>query len=261
MLSAILSANAKRAISRGESVLSSRRVPEEPSIEMRKYEIRRKSFLSKLAIRGVLPLSTLLLGSLNIVRAQSVSPYFGFGTARDRVGTSAVCPAGQLFDGLLCEPGPTMGGLFGLFGLDFMFRRHLGVNGEYAFRFSRAPFLPGDSLVMRPAFYDLNALWQPFSGRRFVPFLEGGIGAAKVALYMTQAASATGVTNTSSFPAGSDRNRFELHFAVGLKLYVRGNLFVKPQLDLRYATHLTDQFGRNLVLQYSGSVGYTFGGR
>jgi hypothetical protein len=52
-----------------------------------------------------------------------------------------------------------------------------------------------------------------------------------------------------------------LHGAIGLKLYIRGNLFVKPQFDLHYATHLTDQFGRNLVVQYTGSVGYTFGGR
>jgi hypothetical protein len=154
-----------------------------------------------------------------------------------------------------------MGGLFGVAGLDFMFRPHLGVNGEYAFRLHRAPFLPGASLNMRPAFYDLNALWQPFSGKRFVPFLEGGVGAAKVALYTTGTAPITGVTNTSSFPAGSDRSHFQLHFAFGLKLYLRGNLFLKPQFDLHYARHLTDQFGRNLVPQYSGSVGYTFGKR
>jgi len=52
-----------------------------------------------------------------------------------------------------------------------------------------------------------------------------------------------------------------VHFAAGLKIYVRGNLFIKPQFDLHYARHLTDQFGRNLVPQYSGSVGYTFGAR
>lgn len=236
--------------------------PEEPWIEMHRYEILNKSFLSKLTIRTIPLLSILLLGSVDF-RAQSVSAYFGAGTARDSVGTSTAqgCPAGQLFDGLVCEAGPTMRGLFGVAGVDFMFRPHLGVNGEYAFRFSRAPFLPGDSLNMRPVFYDLNAVWQPLSGKRIVPVLEGGIGLAKVALYAAQTTSITGVSNTSSFPAGSDRNHFQLHLAAGLKIYVRGNLFIKPQFDLHYARHLTDQFGRNLVPQYSGSVGYTFGAR
>jgi hypothetical protein len=90
--------------------------------------------LSKLMVRSILLLSTLLLGSANFVRAQRLSPYFGLGTARDSVGTTntstIVCPTGQLFDGLICEPGPKLGGLFGVVGVDFMFKPHLGVNGE-----------------------------------------------------------------------------------------------------------------------------------
>jgi hypothetical protein len=231
---------------------------------MNSHEILRKeSFFSTAAIRTILLLPILVLGSVDFVSAQSVSPYFGLGTARDSAGTTnnatAVCPAGQLFDGLLCEPGPTMGGLFGVLGVDFMFKKHLGINGEYTFRFKRVPFLPGDSLDMRPAFYDLNAIWQPASGKRFVPFLEGGFGLARVALYTTSTTSLTGVTDLSSFPAGSDRNHFQLHFAAGMKVYIRGNIFIKPAFDLHYARQLTDQFGRNVVLQYSGSVGYTFG--
>ncbi|PYU26592.1 MAG: hypothetical protein DMG32_09720 [Acidobacteria bacterium] len=83
--------------------------PKEPWIEMHRYEILNKSFLSKLTIRTIPLLSILLLGSVDF-RAQSVSAYFGAGTARDRVGTSTAqgCPAGQLFDGLVCEAGPTM---------------------------------------------------------------------------------------------------------------------------------------------------------
>jgi hypothetical protein len=237
--------------------------PQRFSDERHRYEVLKKeSFLSKLTLRTILLLSILLLlGSVNFVRAQRVSPYFGLGTARDRAGTTNnVCPAGQLFDGLLCEAGPTMGGLFGVVGVDFMFKKHLGINGEYAFRFARAPFLAGDGLKMRPAFYDLNALWQPISGRRIAPFLEGGIGGARVFLYST-GASITGVAGTSGFPAGSDTSHFQLHFAAGLKVYIKGNLFIKPQFDLHYARHLTDQFGRNVVVQFMGSVGYTFGGR
>jgi hypothetical protein len=219
--------------------------------------------LSKLTVRTILLLSTLLLGSVHSVRAQRLSPYFGLGSAKDSAGTTntstTVCPTGQLFDGLICEAGPTIGGLFGVVGADFMFKPHLGINGEYAFRFSQAPFLPADNLKMRPAFYDVNAVWQPISGKRLIPVLEGGFGVVKVGLHFTPGSSITGVTSTSGFPAGSDTNHFQLHGGVGVKIYVKGNLFVKPQFDLHYATHLTDQFHRNLILQYTGAVGYTFG--
>jgi hypothetical protein len=221
--------------------------------------------LSKFAVRGTLLLSVLLWAGVNSARAQGIriSPYFGLGSERDRVGTTSnsvtSCPTGQLFDGLLCENGPTMGGLFGEFGVDFMFRPKLGINAEYAFHFSRVNFLPNDSLKMRPAFYDVNAVYQPF-GKRVAPILEGGFGVAKISLYST-GTPITGVTDISSFTAGSDRNHFQLHGEAGLKFYLRGNLFFKPELDLHYAMHLTDQFGRNLVVGYMIQAGYTFGGR
>ena len=205
----------------------------------------------------------LLLGSVNFLGAQTVSPYVGVGSARDRAGTSTAqgCPTGELFDGQFCEAGPAMGGLFGVFGVDFMFKRHLGVSGEYAFHFARASYLPSDGLSMRPSFYDLNVLWQPVSGKRIVPYLEGGIGGARVALYFNQAASNPGFTNTSSLPTGTNPTYFQLHGAAGLKFYIRGNLFIKGPLDLHYVRRLNNQFGRNLVVQYTGSLGYTFGGR
>jgi len=215
-----------------------------------------------LRLRVALPACIFLFVAATLARAQGigVSPYGGLGTARDSVGTDAKdgCSTGQIFDGVICEAGPTMGGLFAGFGATVMFRKHLGVDGEYVFKLKRATYLPDDSLVMRPTFYDLNAVWQPFSSERFVPFLEGGFGGAKIKLYFSQP-NLTGITSTSGFSAGSDTSHFQLHGAVGMKVYVHGNLFVKPQFDMHYATHLTDEFGRNLVLQFMGYVGYTFG--
>jgi hypothetical protein len=219
--------------------------------------------LSKLTIGTILLLSTLLLGSLNYAHAQGVSPYFGLGSGTDSRGTSATCSPGQLFDNFTaaCEPAPTIGGVFGIFGVDFMFSPHLGVNGEYAFRFAQAPYLPNAGLKFRPAFYDFNAVWEPISGTRIVPVLEGGIGGARIALYQTQTVSITGITNTASIPTGLNANHFQGHVAAGVKLYIRPSFFIKPQLDFHYVTHLTDQFGRDWVPQYTVSVGYTFGER
>lgn len=205
----------------------------------------------------------MLSGSVNFVRAQSVSPYVGAGSAKDSAGTTnnstTVCPTRQIFDGVICQAGPTMGGLFGLFGVDFMFKKHLGINGEYTFHVKRASYLPSDGLTMRPSFYDVNALWQPFSGKRYVPYFEGGFGGARVALNFNQAAAVPGFS-PSSLPTGTNPSYFQLHGAVGLKVYVHGNLFIRGPLDLHYVLHLKNEFGRDLVLQFAGAVGYTFGG-
>ena len=233
--------------------------------------------MSKLTIGTILLVSTLLLGSVSSVRAQGVSAYFGLGSATDSAGTTVnqfdsttqmnvTCPAGQLFDpfsvnGPECEPGPHIGGVFGVFGVDFMLKPHLGFNGEYAFRFAQAPYLPLGGLNFRPGFYDFNVVYQPLSGKRIVPLVEGGIGGARIALYQTQTVSITGITSTFSIPAGLNANHFQVHGAVGAKLYVKGNIFIKPQFDIHYVTHLTDQFGRDWVPQYTVAVGYTFGER
>lgn len=230
--------------------------------------------MSKLTIGTLLLLSTLLLGAVNRAHAQGVSPYFGLGSAHDSVGTSVnaidsvtgalvTCPKGFLFDDLtgFCEPGPTIGGVFGVFGVDFMFRPHFGVNGEYAFRFAQAQYLPAAALKFRPGFYDFNGVWEPVSGQRIVPVVYGGIGGARIALYQSQTVSVTGISTTFSYPAGLNANHFQLHGGFGVKLYVKPALFIKPQFDIHYVTHLTDQFGRNWVPEYTVSVGYTFGER
>jgi hypothetical protein len=228
--------------------------------------------LSKLTITTILLLSTLLLGTLNFARAQGVSAYFGLGSANDSAGmptnqfdsTGAPCPAGQFSDAPFnfgCEPGGTIGGVFGVFGVDFMFRPHFGVNGEYAFRFAQANFLPNAGLKVRPGFYDFNAVYQPISGKRIVPVVVGGIGGARMALYITQQCSIANINCTATYPAGINANHFQVHGGLGVKLYVKPSLFIKPQFDIHYVTHLTDQYGRDWVPEYTVSVGYTFGER
>ena len=51
-------------------------------------------------------------------------------------------------------------------------------------------------------------------------------------------------------------NHFQLHGAVGVKLYVKGDIFIKPQFDLHYVPNLTNQYGRNIVPEVTVSIGY-----
>ncbi len=219
--------------------------------------------MSKLILR-TLPLFFLLfVAGVHPASAQQFSAYFGMGSATDGATTSAGCSPHQLDDPFdpsgpptSCVPAPTMGGTFGVIGADFMVNPHLGVNGEYSFRFAQANFLPTEGLNVRPAFYDFNAIYAPISGEsRIVPVLEGGIGGAKLSFYTSQQVGS--LFNQSQFLFSS--NHFQVHGAVGVKLYVKSSLFIKPQVDIHYVPNLNQQYNSNLVPQYTISIGYTFG--
>ncbi|MBZ5643144.1 MAG: hypothetical protein LAO19_10320 [Acidobacteriia bacterium] len=219
--------------------------------------------MSKLIFR-IFPLFLLLfVAGVHTASAQQLSAYFGIGSATDGATTSSGCSAKQIDDPFdpsgpptSCVPAPTMGGTFGVFGADFMLNPHLGVNGEYSFRFAQADFLPSEGLKVRPAFYDFNAIYQPISGdSRIVPVLEGGIGGAKLSFYASQQLGS--LLNQSQFLFST--NHFQVHGAVGVKLYVRTSMFIKPQVDFHYVPNLNQQYGSNFVPQYTISIGYTFG--
>jgi hypothetical protein len=219
--------------------------------------------LSKLTIRIIPLLVLFLLAGVTQASAQGVSFYFGLGSATDSPATSPGCPSQQIsdpFSGLnppaSCVGAQSMGGVFGVYGADFMIKPHFGINGEYSFRFAQANYLPSEGLNVRPAFYDFNAVYQPTSGdKRIVPVLEGGIGGAKLSFYVSQQAGS--IFNQSQFFVSS--NHFQVHGAVGVKFYVNSDIFIKPQIDIHWVPNMTDQYGRNTVPQYTISIGYTFG--
>ena len=220
--------------------------------------------MSKFMIRMIPLLALFLFVGANQASAQSVSAYFGLGSAIDSAGTSPGCAPQNVFDGVTgnCEPGGTMGGVFGVFGAEFMLKPHLGVNGEYAFRFAQADYLPMGGLKIRPNFYDFNAVYEPTSpDSQFVPVFEGGIGGARLPLYLNQQSCATPSVCANFSQVFATSNHFQLHGAIGLKIYVKGDMFLKPQFDLHWVPNLNQQYGRNFVPQFTMAIGYTFGRR
>ena len=215
----------------------------------------------RLTLRTVTILVFCVPASVRLANAQGVSAYFGVGSATDSAATSAGCPSKQIFDDVTgnCETAPTMGGVFGVFGADFMIRPHFGINGQYSFRFAQDSYLPNAGLKVRPGFYDFNAVFQPGpSTSRIVPVLEGGVGGARLSLYFNQQSCVTSIC-TSSSQAVATANHFQVHGAVGVKLYVKSDIFIKPQFDARWVHNLDQQYGRSFVPEYTISVGYTFG--
>lgn len=214
--------------------------------------------MSKFTIRLIPFLVLLLLAGVKQASAQSVSPYFGLGSAFDSAATQGGCASGNIIDPFVgnCTPVNSMGGVFGVFGADFMIKLHFGVNGEYAFRFAQSNYMPAEGLNVRPGFYDFNAVYQPTSGdSKIVPILEAGIGGAKISYYYAQ--SAGSLFSTSQFFASS--SHFQLHAAAGVKIYVKSDIFVKPQFDFHWVENMTDQYGRDSIPEFTISIGYTFG--
>ena len=223
---------------------------------------KRRLSLSKFTIRMIPLLALLLLAGVKQTSAQGVSPYFGLGSAINSEGTSPGCPAQQILDGVTgnCEPSNSMGGVFGVFGADFMIKPHFGINGEYSFRFAQASYLPIGGLNARPGFYDFNAVYEPISGdKRIVPVPEGGIGGARVSLYFNQQSCATPSVCSNFSQVVATANHFQVHGAFGVKFYVKSDMFIKPQVDIHWADNLNQQYGRNIVPEFTMSIGYTFG--
>ena len=220
--------------------------------------------MSKLTIRTIPILVLFLLAGVKNASAQGVSAYFGVGSATDGQTTNAGCSAKQVFDETTgnCEAAPTIGGVFGVFGADFMFLPHLGFNGEYSFRFAQANFLPAAQINVRPEFYDFNAVYEPITAEhRIVPVLEGGIGGTKLSFYTSSQGCVALGTCVNQSQAIFTSNHFQLHAAFGVKLYVRSDLFIKPQIDLHWSPNLNQQYSSDFVPQYTISIGYTFGQR
>lgn len=216
--------------------------------------------MSKLTIRALFILFVLLLVSARPARAQGVNAYFGMGSATAIPSPIPLTLAGTPF------VRQHMGGLFGLFGADFLVTSHLGFGGEYVFRFAQADYVPDIGLKDRPAFYDFNAILQPWTGsKRVVPVFQAGLGGAKVNYYVNQQSCSvlTGCSSSSTLVDSS--NHFQFHFSGGVRWYLRENIFLRPQVDVRWVHNFNDAsaptFGRNWVPQYAVSIGYSFSSR
>ena len=206
------------------------------------------SSLSKLKIITPVLFVALLFGSVKTASAQGGDIYFNLGTAIDKSNGQSIDTFG---DGTF-RPTPKMTGLFGGFGGSFMLKPTIGFGAEFFSRFSQGGYA---GLNYRPKFYDFNAVWKPLPNKIVVPEFQAGIGAASLSFYFpSQCNSFT--CSSNSFVASS--RHFQTHLGAGLAIYVKGGIFVRPQVDVRYVRNFF-QFGSNWSPAYSVAIGYTFG--
>ena len=204
-----------------------------------------------LKIYRVMPVMFILLVRVSRVReGTNGDVYFGGGSASDGSTNQSINTFG---DGNVYHT-PKLGGAFGKFGADYMFKPTLGFGGEYSFRFAQAPYA---GLNYRPKFYDFNAIWMPISSsKQVVPELQAGIGGATLSFYFPQQCIGGLACSSSTYLVSS--SHFQTHLSAGLRLYVKGGIFIRPQFDIHYV-HNFYQFSSSWVPEYGAVIGYTFG--
>jgi hypothetical protein len=198
----------------------------------------------------VLLFMALVFGTVKTAKAQGGEVYFNLGTATDKSNNQLIDTFG---DGNLFAT-PKMTGFFGGFGGSFMFKPKIGFGAEYFARFSQSDYA---GLNYRPKFYDFNAVFKPVPNLKKVdPQFQAGIGGASLSFYLPPQCNAISGCSSSSLIASS--RHFQVHLGAGMNIYVKGGIFVRPQIDVHYVKNFF-QFGSNWVPAYSVAIGYAFG--
>lgn len=157
-----------------------------------------------------------------------------------------------------CQTTPGMGGFFLGFTGDIMFKEHFGAGAEVNFQPSHLGYGP---LQYRESFLDVNGIYEPITKKRAILQLQGGIGSARTSFQFSQSSCVgTAVCSTGTQAVGS-ASHFQVHAGVGVQIGITEHIFIRPQFDLHYVPNLTDQFGRNVVPEYTIWLGYHFGER
>lgn len=197
----------------------------------------------------------LLLFCASFAHAQRLgSLYFGVGSATDSASKNS-----GIVSLISPDKPPSLGGVFGDIGGGIMLSPKYGVGGEIAFRFNQGDYSPTNGLKYRPIFYDFNGIWEPSgSSGKVVPELQAGLGGANLKLYLAQSSSSPLFGSQNYTQLLSSQNFFQLHAAAAVRFYVTDNVFVRPAFDYHWVHGFT-QFGGSSVLQFTGSIGYTFG--
>jgi len=178
-------------------------------------------------------------------QAQQADAMLGFGTTLSSGSTS--CSISN------CTV-PEKGGLYMNVGADVIFHRRYGFAFDAAWRASQGNYA-GLGVPYRPILFDINGVYQPRLSKKAGIDLMGGIGWQSTRFYGYQPTSNCvyfGACYTSS-------NHFLVDVGAGIRYYVRGHVFVRPEARVYHILNNTDVFSSNNVVRVGASIGYTIG--
>jgi hypothetical protein len=219
-----------------------------------------------------LPLFLLLIGA-QFASAQSafdVAVGFGsnFNDSIGQVDINTLQPCSSPTSST-CSSTPKLNGFFMGVAGNLMLWKHFGVGADVSFQPTKKDFIVfqqggagqfGDILQERTTFYDFNGIFQPFSSKNVAAQLIGGIGGANVKFYEKVTSNSSVLGNSQYTQLFGSSNHFTVHGGFAVQAFVKGNLFIKPEVDIRYVTNF-GQFKRNMVPGFMVWLGYSFGDR
>ena len=144
------------------------------------------------------------------------------------------------------------GGAYISFSGDYLVWHSFGIGGQISWRASQN--LWGGQLPYRPIFYDINGIYAPRINKYLGAEVQGGLGAENVHFY-------TGNVTCSAFTGCSNyqsSNHFMGHIGGGVRLYAKGNFFIRPEAHV-YFVRNNFEFSGPRATRYGVSLGYSWG--
>lgn len=182
----------------------------------------------------------------SLASAQQGDAMFGFGTLMSP--GAAQCSTLTL----TC---PEKGGLYPNVSADVIFHRRIGFGFDAAWRGSQGAYGGSGGQPFRPILFDFNGVYQPRLGKKVGLDLMGGVGFQSTRFY--------GYTNTVScnyfYACYTSSNHFLVDVGGGVRYYVWGHVFVRPEVHYYKVFNNTDDFTSGNLVRVGASIGYTIG--
>lgn len=199
--------------------------------------MRKFAFVATLFAFFVLP---------NLALAQQADAMLGFGT---------LMSPGAAGCGVSSNTCPEKGGLYTNLGADVIFHRRIGFGFDANWRTSQGEYGGPGGQPYRPILFDFNAVYQPKLSKKAGLDLMGGIGWQSTRFYGYQP-----TTNCVYFgQCYVSSNHFLVDLGAGLRYYVWGHVFVRPEVRYYHVLNNTDVFTSGNLVHVGASIGYTIG--
>ena len=190
---------------------------------------------------------SILFALANFASAQQADAMLGFGTVMSPGAAACGSPS---FNNFVC---PERGGLYTNISADVIFKGRIGAGFDASWR-SIGDF-GGLGQAYRPILFDINAVYQPRLNKKVGADLFGGIGWQTTRFYSfqpTYSCYAFGACYNSA-------NHFLVDLGAGVRYYVWGHAFVRPELHYYHILNNSDFFSSGNVIRVGASIGYTIG--
>jgi hypothetical protein len=188
-----------------------------------------------------------LLAFPSLSSAQQGDAMIGFGTVMSP--NASACGSGTTLN-FTC---PERGGLYTNISGDVIFHRRIGVGFDAAWR-SLGDY-GGFGQPYRPILFDFNGIYQPKISKKVGADLMAGIGWQTTRFYAYQNTSSCIYFNACY----TSSNHFLMDIGGGIRYYVWGHVFVRPEAHYYHILNNTDYFSSGNIVRVGASIGYTIG--